>query len=102
MLSKFFILGLAAIGTAMPSPADEDTTQTLEAFESADNLLIDARAPPTKWEAKGGCRTDWGGNCLNQCKKEAKQKGQTCKLGTHIWKSECWLGWCVCDCFCKR
>lgn len=101
MQSKLLIISLAAIGMAMPSPAD-DTTQAVTAFDSVENLLIDTRAPPTKWQAKGGCKTDWGGKCLNQCKKEAKDKGQTCKIGSNIWKSDCWLGWCVCDCFCSR
>lgn len=103
MQSKFLILSVAAIGMAMPSPADDGTTPAVEAaIGTADAALIDARAPPTKWQAKGGCKTDWGGKCLNQCKKEAKDKGQTCKLGSNIWKSDCWLGWCVCDCYCSR
>ncbi|KAG7294394.1 hypothetical protein NEMBOFW57_004465 [Staphylotrichum longicolle] len=47
-----------------------------------------------KWNAHGGCQTDWGGRCLNKCKAEAKDKGYHCKkVSDHIWKEECWLGW---------
>lgn len=55
-----------------------------------------------KWNAHGGCQTDWGGRCLNKCKAEAKDKGYKCdKVSDHIWKEECWLGWSVCTCYCS-
>lgn len=88
MQLKLLFLSLATAVIAIPSAADDS--------------ILEARAPPTKWEAKGGCKTDWGGRCLNQCKSEARSMGQTCRIGSNIWKSDCWLGWSVCTCYCKR
>lgn len=109
MQLKLLLLGLATAAIAMPSPADgnnlavevRDNNMPAPPADNADDLVLEARAPPTKWQASGGCKTDWGGKCLNQCKKEAKSMGQKCKLGSNIWKDECWLGWSVCTCYCK-
>ncbi|KAJ5619709.1 hypothetical protein N7510_003693 [Penicillium lagena] len=53
------------------------------------------------WQAAGGCKTNWGGRCLNTCKTEAKAKNYSCtEFKDDIWKSDCFLGWEVCDCGC--
>lgn len=96
MHPKLLLVSLAAVAAAMPSPATVDNAQ-VEAESD-----ISARADYTRWNASGGCKTDWGGRCLNQCKSEAKSKGYSCsKVLSNIWKEECWLGWSVCACVCR-
>ncbi|EAQ84051.1 predicted protein [Chaetomium globosum CBS 148.51] len=79
-------------------PSDDTTTTTTTTtttpfFFSVDDNANDsglaARAKSQKWNASGGCKTNWGGRCLNTCKKEAKKKGYSCKkVVDHIWKSD--------------
>ncbi|KXX73460.1 hypothetical protein MMYC01_210017 [Madurella mycetomatis] len=88
MQLKLLLVGLVAVAAAMPSPATVDNAQGETESD------ISARADYRKWNASGGCKTDWGGRCLNKCKSEAKSKGYTCdKVASNIWKEECWLGW---------
>ncbi|KAG7284840.1 hypothetical protein NEMBOFW57_009455 [Staphylotrichum longicolle] len=69
----------SARDNGMPAPPinyDIETTETDDIHWPRDDssALLETRAP-TKWQAAGGCRTDWGGNCLNKCKAEAPGKG---------------------------
>ncbi|KAL2147993.1 hypothetical protein VTI28DRAFT_49 [Corynascus sepedonium] len=56
-----------------------------------------------KWQAKGGCKTDWAGRCKTQCMGEAMQKGYKCgrnAIDSDISSSHCIPGWNVCECTC--
>ncbi|KAK4038951.1 hypothetical protein C8A01DRAFT_16985 [Parachaetomium inaequale] len=71
--------------------------------DSSDGNTLTSRASTKQWNAKGGCKRDWGGRCLNTCKSEARKKGYNCdRVKDQIWKEDCWLGWCVCACYCFR
>ena len=110
MQPKILLLALAttAAAAALPSP-DSNRPAVVDARDNHspappaedDGTVIEARATHT-WTAAGGCKTDWGGKCLNTCKSEAKKKGYDCKaINDNIWKGDCWLGWSICDCGCK-
>ncbi|RYP79537.1 hypothetical protein DL770_006614 [Monosporascus sp. CRB-9-2] len=71
MQLKFLLIGLATTATAMPSP--DSHRSTVEARDnsmpappavSADAPILETRALK-RWNASGGCKTDWGGRCLD-------------------------------------
>ncbi|KAL2130908.1 hypothetical protein VTI74DRAFT_5792 [Chaetomium olivicolor] len=82
------LLALVTAVAAIPAPenhapappADDNaavtTTTTTDTTEQGGNISIMATK---KWQAKGGCKTDWAGRCNAQCRGEAQQKGYKCK-----------------------
>ncbi|KAF2274087.1 uncharacterized protein EI97DRAFT_460482 [Westerdykella ornata] len=78
-----FILGLlsalAATSFASPTPADNAVAEVADLVQREANAEFDKRAI-IRWNASGGCRTDWSGRCNAACRSEAYNKG--CKAGT--------------------
>ncbi|RYP57607.1 hypothetical protein DL769_009385 [Monosporascus sp. CRB-8-3] len=78
MQLKLLLIGLATIATAMPSPDGHrpavearDSHMPASPAVNADDSILETRAT-RKWQASGGCKTDWGGRCLN------KSRGDDC------------------------
>lgn len=81
---------LALITTVVALPAPD------AAAAPADDVTILATH---KWQAVGGCKTDWNIRCHQQCIGEAKTKGFTCtNVDSDITSQGCFVGWNTCEC----
>ncbi|OAL04502.1 hypothetical protein IQ06DRAFT_290588 [Phaeosphaeriaceae sp. SRC1lsM3a] len=87
-----FILGLlATIGA---------TASALPTSDGVEDKALEARAI-TRWNASGGCLTNWGGRCNAACKAEAAGRGCRGSLGSSIDGADCtnpFKSTCRCSC----
>ncbi|KAK4031397.1 hypothetical protein C8A01DRAFT_21369 [Parachaetomium inaequale] len=103
MKFNLLFLALATAVAAAPAPEPPADTNAVEAntataSEAGGDVSILATK---KWQASGGCKTDWAGRCNAQCIGEAKQKGYNCKnVDSDITSSGCFVGWNTCECTC--
>ncbi|KAH7557907.1 hypothetical protein BM1_05179 [Bipolaris maydis] len=87
-----FILSLLATITA--------TASALPTSDGVEAKSIEARAI-ARWNASGGCLTNWSGRCNAACKAEAA--GHKCKgsIGSSIDGAGCGLFKSYCKCSCE-
>jgi hypothetical protein len=99
MKLNLLFLALATAVAAAPGPETPavDANTNTNADSAGDVSILATR----KWQANGGCKTDWSQRCHEQCVGEAQKKGYSCTdLDSDITGSNCFIGWSTCECTC--
>lgn len=92
---QFKLAAILALATAVAALPAAENSQPADGNDGVSILAT------RKWQASGGCKTDWAGRCNAQCIGEASQKGYKCKdIDSDITGSNCFIGWSTCECTC--